>query len=49
MTVAFISTSDKTVTRYAYFDTETREQEKEIENYYLEEVKNGNIYGFTIG
>jgi len=49
MTVAFIKTSDKTVTHYASYDTPTREDEKKIEAYYLEQVRLGKIYGFTVG
>jgi len=47
MTVMFISKSDKTLTRYAYFDVETPEQRQEVIDYYRNEVKLGNIYGFT--
>ena len=48
MTIAFISTSDKTITHYAYFDAETPKEAKEITDYYWEEVRKGNIYGFSV-
>ena len=48
MTIAFISTSDKTITRYAHFDAETPSEMKEITDYYWSEVRNGNIYGFSV-
>ena len=48
MTIAFISTSDKTITRYAHFDAETPAEAKEITDYYWSEVRNGNIYGFSV-
>jgi len=48
MTISFIKKSDKTVTHYASFDTETREQELKIEQYYIDQVKSGKIYGYSV-
>jgi len=48
MTIAFIKTSDKTVTHYASFDAETPIEAKKITDYYWAEVRKGNIYGFSV-
>lgn len=48
MTISYISKYSKVLTHFAHFDAETEEQKKSIIDYYKQEVKNGNIYGFSV-
>lgn len=48
MTISFISKYNKVLTHFAHFNAETISERMEIIEYYKQEVKNGNIYGFSV-